>query len=64
MQTMPPLVKRDFLASDLLSECLIQLELLGNVVTSAGFGLVLVAANRASEPRAMLASRLHQCVRF
>ena len=45
MQTMPPLVKRDFLASDLLSECMIQLELLGNVVTSAGFGLVLVAAN-------------------
>ena len=46
MQIMPPLVKRDFLASDLLSECMIQLELLGNVVTSAGFGLVLVAANR------------------
>jgi hypothetical protein len=46
MQTMPPLVKRDLPASDLLSECLIQLELLGNVVTSAGFGLVLVAANR------------------
>ncbi len=46
MQMMQPLVKRAFLASDLLSEYMIQVELLGNVVTSAGFGLVLVAANR------------------
>jgi DNA-binding CsgD family transcriptional regulator len=46
MQMIAPRVKTAFLASDLLDEYMIQVELLGNVIASAGFGLVLVRANR------------------
>jgi len=46
MQMIAPRVKNDFLTNDLLSEYMTQVELLGNVIASAGFGLVLVRANR------------------
>jgi DNA-binding CsgD family transcriptional regulator len=46
MQMIAPRVKSAFLTSDLLDEYMIQVELLGNVIASAGFGLVLVRANR------------------
>ena len=42
MQMIAPRVKRAFLDGDLLSEYMTQVELLGNVIASAGFGLVLV----------------------
>ncbi len=38
--------KRAFLDSDLLSDYMTQVELLGNVIASADFGLVLVRSNR------------------
>jgi DNA-binding CsgD family transcriptional regulator len=54
MQMIAPHVKRAFLDSDPLSEYMTQVELLGNVIASAGFGLVLVRSNRqivcANEP--------------
>jgi DNA-binding CsgD family transcriptional regulator len=46
MQMIAPRVKRAFLDSDLLSDYMTQVELLGNVIASAGFGLVLVRSNR------------------
>jgi hypothetical protein len=46
MQMIAPRVKRAFLDGDLLSEYMTQVELLGNVIASAGFGLVLVRSNR------------------
>src|SRR5208337_1119751 len=46
MQMIAPCVKRAFLDSGLPSEYMTQVELLGNVIASAGFGLVLVRSNR------------------
>jgi DNA-binding CsgD family transcriptional regulator len=46
MQMIAPRVKCTFLDSDLLKKYMTQVELLGNVIASAGFGLVLVRSNR------------------
>jgi DNA-binding CsgD family transcriptional regulator len=45
MQMIAPLAKRALPSSDLVSETT-QMELLGNAIANAGFGLVLVTANR------------------
>jgi DNA-binding CsgD family transcriptional regulator len=46
MHMIAPPLNRAFFASDLLSEYMTQVELLGRVIGSAGLGLVLVTANR------------------
>jgi DNA-binding CsgD family transcriptional regulator len=46
MQMISPHFKRAFLDGDPLNEYMTQVELLGNVISSAGFGLLLVTANQ------------------